>query len=278
MDLSWLESILYGLIMGLTDILPVSAQAHRLLLVKLFGVSSEPGLMRLFVHLAIFGGLYYSCQSQIMKIMRARSLAKVPKRKRKRPLDIKSLMDLSLWKTMLLPVILSFFLYNKASSLGSNLIWMAAFMFLNGLLLYIPQFLPGSNKDSRMLSRVEGLLMGLGGAASVLPGFSAIGASASIGSICGVERNYGLTMSMLMNLGVLAGLIVFDIIGLVSGGVGTLSLVILLSYIVSALAALGGTLLGVKIMRSLALNGGFPLFAYYCWGVALFTFILNLMA
>lgn len=278
MDLTWLESILYGLIIGLTDILPVSAQAHRLLLVKLFGVSSEPGLMRLFVHLAIFGGMYYSCQSQIMKIIRARKLAKIPKRKRKRPLDIKSLMDLSLWKTMLVPVIISFFLYKKTFALGSNLIWMAAFMFLNGLLLYIPQFLPGSNKDSRMLSRVEGLLMGLGGAVSILPGFSAIGASASIGSICGVERNYGLTMSLLMNLGVLAGLIVFDILGLVSGGIGTLSFLIFLSYIVSALAAFGGTLLGIKIMRNLALNGGFPLFAYYCWGVALFTFILNLMA
>lgn len=278
MDLSWLESIFYGFTIGLTDILPISAEAHRLLLVKLFGVSSEPGLMRLFVHLAVFGALYYSCHSQILKIMRARTLAKIPKRKRKRPLDIKSLMDLSLWKTMLVPVIISFFFYKKAASLASNLIWMAAFMFLNGLLLYIPQFLPGCNKDSRMLSRVEGLLMGLGGAVAVLPGFSAIGASASIGSICGVERNYGLTMSMLMNLGLLAGLIVFDIMGLISGGVGTVSIVILLSYIVSALAALCGTLLGIKIMRGLALNGGFPLFAYYCWGVALFTFILNLMA
>lgn len=278
MDLSWLESTFYGFVIGLTDILPISAQAHRLLLVKLYGIRSDPGLMRLFVHLAIFGGLYYSCHSQILKIMRARNLAKIPKRKRKRPLDVKSLMDLSLWKTMLIPVILSFFLYNKAAALGSNLIWMATFMFLNGLMLYIPQFLPGCNKDSRMLSRVEGLLMGLGGAVAVLPGFSAIGASVSIGSICGVERNYGLTMSMLMNLGLLAGLIVFDIMGLISGGVGTISLLILLSYLVAAVAALCGTLLGVKIMRSLALNGGFPLFAYYCWGVALFTFILNLMA
>ena len=278
MDLSWLESILYGFTMGLTDILPVSAQAHRLLLLKFFGVSSEPGLMRLFVHLAVFGGLFYSCQSQIIKIMRARNLAKVPKRKRKRPLDMKSLMDLSLWKTMLVPVILSFFLYNKASAIGSNMLWMAAFLFLNGLLLYIPQFLPGSNKDSRMLSRVEGLLMGLGGAVSVLPGFSAIGATVSIGSICGVERSYGLTMAMLMDLGVLAGMIVFDVLGLISSGFGTLSFMIFLSYIVCAAAALCGTLLGVRIMRNLALNGGYPLFGYYCWGVALFTFILNLMA
>ena len=106
MDLSWLESTFYGFVIGLTDILPISAQAHRLLLIKLYGIRSDPGLMRLFVHLAIFGGLYYSCHTQILKIMRARNLAKITKRKRKRPLDVKSLMDLSLWKTMLIPVIL----------------------------------------------------------------------------------------------------------------------------------------------------------------------------
>ena len=40
----------------------------------------------------------------------------------------------------------------------------------------------------------------------------------------------------------------------------------------------GGVLLGIKIMRSLAANSGFSAFAYYCWGGALFTFVLNLMA
>ena len=38
MDLNWLQSIIYGFVSGLMDILPVSAQAHRALLLKLFGV------------------------------------------------------------------------------------------------------------------------------------------------------------------------------------------------------------------------------------------------
>ena len=38
MDLNWFESFLYGLFSGLTDILPVSAEAHRILMLKCFGI------------------------------------------------------------------------------------------------------------------------------------------------------------------------------------------------------------------------------------------------
>lgn len=278
MDLNWLESILFGFVSGLADILPVSAQAHKLILLKLFGVSTEPGLLRLLIHVSILGALYYNCLPQIVKILRAKSLARIPKRKRKRPLDYRSLMDFRLWQTMILPVILVFFFYQRISALHSSLSLMAIFLFLNGMILYVPPFLPGSNKDSRTLSRVEGLLMGLGGAASVLPGISGIGAAVSVGSICGVERSYGLNMALLMNLAVTLGLIVFDVIRIVNIGMESLSFVILLSYIAAAAAAFFGTTVGVRVMRGLAAEKGFTPFAYYCWGVALFTFLLNLMA
>ena len=278
MELNWLESILFGFVSGVSDILPVSAQAHKLIMLKLFGVKTEPGLLRLLIHVSILGALYYNCLPHIVKILRAKSLARIPKRKRRRPLDYKSLMDFRLWQTMIIPVILAFFLYQKASALHGSLTMMAIFLFLNGVILYIPPFLPGSNKDSRNLSRVEGLLMGLGGAASVLPGISGVGTAVSVASICGVERSYGLSMVLLMNLAATVCLIVHDIISIVTAGMESLSFLLLISYIVSAAAAFFGTTLAVRVMRHLAAEKGYSVFAYYCWGVSLFTFILNLLA
>ena len=86
MDLNWLQSILFGFLSGLTDILPVSGQAHRLIFLNLCGETSEPGLLRLFIHLATLGGLYFACQNHIIRIIRAQKLAMIPKRRRKRPL------------------------------------------------------------------------------------------------------------------------------------------------------------------------------------------------
>ena len=278
MELSWLESCIFGLIYGLFDMIPVSAQAHSILLLKFFGVKASSDLMNLLIHLGVFSALYYSCQIQLIRMKRARALARVPKRKRKRPLDVRSMMDWSMLKTMLFTAVLGVFLRKYTTGLHTNLMLISLFLFLNGVILYVPQFFPTSNRDSRTLSRVEGLLMGLGGVASAIPGISAIGTTTSIASVCGVDRTYGLNMALMMNMGITVGLIVYDVMGLASTGFGYLSFSVLICYLFSAASAFAGTFFGIKIMRVLSSGQGFSSFGVYCWGLALFTFILNLIA
>ena len=277
MVFDWLQSIAYAVISGFAEVLPISAQVHRLLLLKMFGMGSEPRMLRLFVHVGVLLALYYACQSNIIRMIRARKLARIPKKKRKRPLDTRSLMEFSLWRTMVVPVIVLFFLYDKASALGDNKILMATFLFLNGLILYIPQFLPTGNKDCRTLSRVEGILMGLGGSCAVIPGFSGVGASLSIASVCGVDRTYGLGMVLLMDMGIVFCRIVWDFIYLFKMGLDPMGFLVFVSYIVSAGLAFAAAMLGIKLMHRLAAGKGYGIFAYYCWGLALFTFVLNLV-
>ncbi len=269
---------MFGLFSGLLDILPVSAQAHSVLLLKFFGLKASSDVMNLLIHMAVFAALYYSSQAQIVRMNRARALARVPKRKRKRPLDVRSMMDWSLLKTMFIPALLGVYLRKYTAGIQSNLMLIALFLFINGIIVYAPQFFPTSNRDSRTLSRVEGLLMGLGGTAAAVPGIFAMGATTSIASLCGVDRLYGLNMALMMNMAISAGLAFLDVLSIAGNGFGTLSFMILVRYIVSAAAAFGGTMLGVKFMRHLAAGQGYTMFGVYCWGLALFSFILNLIA
>ncbi len=278
MILTWINSLLYGLLSGLTDILPVSSGAHRALLLKFVGVRETSDLMELLIRMAVVIALYYSSQSHLIRINRARALARVPKRKRKRPLDVRSLMDWSMMKTIAIPALLGVYLYQYTLPLRSNLVLIAVFLFINGIVLYIPQFFPSSNKDSRTLSRVEALLMGLGGAASALPGISAVGAAVSIGSVCGVDKSFGLTMALMMNMAMNAGMAVYSVLGIWNNGFGTLSFGILICYIFTAAAAFGGTMLGIRVITYFSEKHGLSVFGIYCWGLALFTFILNLIA
>ena len=120
--------------------------------------------------------------------------------------------------------------------------------------------------------------MGLGGMFSAIPGISAIGATTAIGSVCGVDRTYGLNMALMMNMGITAGLMFYDVLGIAANGLGVVTFGILIRYLLSAAAAFGGAVLGTKWMRILAEERGFSGFGIYCWGLALFTFILNLIA
>lgn len=278
MELSWFQSILLGFLSGLAEILPVSGEAHRLIALKLFGSGSTMSpLVELFLHMGTLAGLYYCCHNHILRLMRAQRLAKIPKRRRKRPLDTRSMMDFSLLKTTLIPTVIAFFFYEHTSKIASNLVLVSVFLFINGIILYIPQYLPGSNKDSRSMSRVEGLLIGLGGAISTIPGISCVGAGVSIATVCGAEKNYALNISLLMTIPVTIGLIAMDILAILGAKVA-LSFGLIFSCLLCGIAAFAGVFFGIRAMRTALANISMSIFGLYCWSAALFTFILYLTA
>ena len=277
MELNWLQSILFGLVSGAADIIPVSGQAHRLLLLKFFGVNQLPNLLALLLHLSVAAALYLSSQGQFVRMNRARALARIPKKKRKRPLDTRSMMDWSLIKTMLVPTVIGLLLNSRVRGWSVNMFLIAGMLFVNGLILYIPQFLPTSNRDSRTLTRLEGVLMGLGAGASVLPGISTVGIMVSIASVCGIERLYGLNMTFIVKLFFLIGLMVYDVLAIITDGLGGLTVMLLIQYIFTAALSFGASMFAIRLLRKLAPEHGFHTFGVYCWGLALFTFILNLV-
>lgn len=278
MDLNWLQSLLIGLVSGLTDILPVSAQAHKVILLKLFGLSSEPLILRFMIHLATLAGLYYCCQNQIMRITRQLRLARIPKKRRKRPLDTRTLMDFKLLRMMVIPTVLGFFAYEKTSVWNHSLNWIALLVLANAVILFLPVLMPSGNKDSRSFSPVEGLLIGIGGALGVVPGISSMGATTSILLLRGADRTFTLNMALLLQMVVTACMLVMDVIGMSTLGIGIVSFGGIVYCILAAGAAFAGVFLGVKAMRILAVNIGFNMFAFYSLGVALFSFILFLTA
>lgn len=275
--MNWFENLIFGLLSGFADVLPVSAQAHKTMILKLFGADGEPELLRLMIHLAILAALYYSCSSHIMRISRQLKLSRIPKKKRKRPLDLRTIMEFRMLRTMIIPVIASFFLYQKTESWGTRLNLTAIFLVLNAVILYLPNLFPTGNKDARSMSGLEGLLMGLGGAASVLPGVSSVGAATAVASMCGAERSFALNVTYLMHMVVTIGLIVFDFIALIDVGISAITFGILLSYLLAAAAAFLGAFFGIRLMRMLAVNIGYSAFAYYSIGAALLSFVLYLM-
>lgn len=276
MDLNWLECLFLGLVAGFTDVLPVSSQAHKAIFLKIFGATGEPALLRLAIHLAIFAILYYGCSNHLRKLWRQLKLAQVPKKKRKRPVDAKTIAEFKVLRMMVIPVLLGFYFYGKTQSWGNRLNLTAIFLVLNGIILYLPRLMPTGNKDALSMSALDSLLMGLGGVASVLPGVSAVGTTLSIGSVCGAERQFALNMSYLMQLILTAGLIVFDLLAVINGNVAV-NIPVLICCVTAAAAAGVGTYFGMRFMRALAANDGFGMFPFYSFGAGLFSFIIYLM-
>lgn len=275
--MNWFQSLVFGLFSGLSDVLPVSSQAHKAIMLKIFGVNEEAPLLRLLIHIAILAALYYSCGNHILRISRQLRLSRIPKKKRKRPLDVRTLMEFKLLRMMILPVLVSLLAYNHTSEWGTKLNLIAVFLLVNGVILYLPSLLPTGNKDSRSMSALEGILIGLGGAASVVPGISSVAGATSVASACGAERTFALNLTYLMHMVLTIGLIAFDLAAVFAAGLGSLSFTVLLTYIVAAAAAFIGAHFGIRAMRMMAVNIGYSIFALYSFGAALISFVLYLM-
>lgn len=274
--MSLLESILYGLISGFTEFLPVSSQAHQAIFMRLFGVDTRDPVRDLLVHIAMILALFTGCRSIFSRLHREKRLAS--RGRRSRTYASRGLYDLRLVRTAAVPLLIGLFLYASTSRLESSLVYLALFFVLNGMILIIPEYMHHANKDARSMTGLDGILIGLCGALSALPGISRIGTISAYASARGADKHHALNWALLLSVPALFLFCGFDILRLLSVDMGTVSFPIIIGYIFSALAAYCGSYLSIIFIRFLTVRTGFVGFAYYSWGAALFSLILYLIA
>ena len=93
-----------------------------------------------------------------------------------------------------------------------------------------------------------------------------------------MDKAYGLNIVLLMDMVATAGLVIFDVLALMSAGMGGIAFGTVMLYILSGVVSFFAATLTIKLLRNIIGEISFDIFAYYCWGVALFTFIMNLLA
>jgi len=277
MEMNWLQYLLYGLLSGFAEFTPVSSQAHGILLQRLFGCSEGTAALSFSVELGALLALLLYCRPHLSKLSRERRLAAIPARRRKRQPDTTALLELRLLTVAGVPVVLSCLASAWIVPLGYRLWPLALALTLNGILLYAPQYMPGANKDARSLSGLDGFLIGIAGALSVVPGISGVGAMTSVGQLRGCDRQYSLLLSLLLCVPALAVLVLVSGFTLIATGFSGLSAAALPGILTAGAAAFLTASCALMLMRFLAVKAGFSGFAFYSWGAALFTFILYLL-
>jgi len=272
--MSLLESIIYGLVCGFAEFMPISSQAHRAILNCLFGVETEHPLMVFFLYLGSFLALLVSSRSLLKRLQKEYKQARLSRRRSRRQPDFQALLDISLLKTACIPMLIGLLFFFKTKAWISKLPLVTLFLILNGIILHVPLYLPRGNKDSRTMSRLDSVMIGLGGALSVLPGASRIGCCASIAVARGATPQNAYKWGLLLSIPALLVLMAFELVSLVSAGVSGLGFNFFLQCIMCGCTAYIGATVAIICMKMLAENSIFGNFSYYCWGAALFAFIL----
>lgn len=275
--MTWYESLVYGFLSGISDFFPISMQAHQSLILQIFGLTQREPIRDLFVHIGIIMALYIACASSLSRLQRDKKLLESSRRRKNRVFDTRGLYELQLLRSAVIPMLAGMLLYFATDKLEWNLIYIALFLLINGIILIVPEYMRKGNKDARSMSALDSLLIGLSGIVSALPGISRIGTMVSICSARGADRQCALNWALLLSIPALLLLCGYDVILMFTAGVGAFSFAAFLGAVLSAISAFCGSYLGITVMRYLTVRVGYSGFAYYSWGASLFAFILYLI-
>ena len=274
--MNFFESILYGLISGFTEFLPVSSQGHQAIMFALFGCDTREPLRDLFIHIAVIIALSITCKPLFSKLRREQIL--LARSNRRRRSVRRGQFDLRLIKTAGFSLILGLMLYIVTKKWEFELRYVAMFFCINGLILIIPEYIRHGNKDARFMTGFDGFLLGLLGAFSVMPGLSRVGIMSAYSLTRGADRQQSMNWVLPLCIPALIVCLGFDAVHLFSIGIGITGFVGFLTCILSGVAAFIGGYFGVRLVRFLTVQTGFAGCAYYSWGAALFAFVLYLIA
>lgn len=273
--MSIFESIVYGLVSGFTEFLPVSSQGHQAIMFSIFGMDHREPFRDFLVHMAVLLVLTISCRPLFSHLRREQIIA--TRRRERRAPNRTGLYDLRLVKTAGLPLLIGLMFYFVTRKYEFTLLPLVLFFIINGIVLIVPEYIRHGNKDARFLTGLDGILLGLFGAASVFPGISRVAAIHAYAIARGTERNHVMNWIFALSVPVLVVYLGFDIFNMFTIGLGIAGFVYVLSCILSGIMAFVGGYFGIMLVRFLAVRTGFAGFAYYSWGAALFTFILYLI-
>lgn len=272
---NFLESLLYGFISGCSEILPISAEAHRSIMHKLFGSDSRIPLMDLFIHLALLVAVFYCCRSYITRLLREN---RASGKSRRATYTAQGFHEMRLLKTIAIPMVIGIGLRFLTTGLNSNLLLVAVFLLINGAILLLQDHLPYGNKSAGKLSGLDAIITGLLSALSVFPGFSRNGIMLSYSIIRGGDRSSVVNWILVLMIPALIAMCIMDIIAIIMIGFGITSFLGFLYCVLASITAFIGGYLAIRVIRILSMQTGFGFFAYYCVGAALFSLALYLIS
>ena len=273
--MSFIESLIYGFISGLAEFVPVSSHAHQALLLRLFGLTYREAARDVFVHIAVLLALLTSCRSMFSHVLREQRLTNSSRRRNHG--DRRSAMDLRIVRTAAVPLLLGMLCYFVARKIEQNFALLSITLILNAVVLLIPEYSRHGNKDGRFMSGWDGIMLGVSGAFSAIPGISRMGMLDFYTTLRGVDRKHTLNWALLLSVPAVALMILFDMVNLFTLPLGTVSFVTFLFYLVSAVSAYFGAYCSILLVRYLSVHTGYAGFAYYSLGAAMFSFVLYLI-
>ncbi|MBR5963398.1 MAG: undecaprenyl-diphosphate phosphatase [Bacteroidaceae bacterium] len=267
--MTWIESLILGLLQGLTEYLPISSSGHLAIGSALFGLNGEENLtFTVAVHIATVLSTLVILWKEVVWIIN--DLFKLKWNEGTR-------YAVNILISMIPVAIVGFFFKDKVEAIfGSGLLVVGCCLLFTALLLAFAYYAKPRQRDN--ISPLHAFVIGIAQAIAVLPGLSRSGSTIATGLLLGNKKERLAQFSFLMVIPPILGEALLDIKDMSEMGFS------------AAMSGLSPTVVGVgfvaafvagcfacKWMINIVKKGKLIWFALYCAVVGLAAIIVPLL-
>ncbi len=273
-----LEAIIYGIIQGIAEFLPISSSGHLALARNFFGTETEMGFtFDIALHFATLVSVCVVYRADILMLVKGffSLCKKLFTGRLKQGLDKgeKLFLMLAVATLPLIPVKL-LGLDEVVEELGTISWAIGALLIFNGIMLLVSDRLPQKSFTAEnggwFRSFGVGIVQALIG---IFPGISRSGSTITGGRIFGFSREEAVRFSFLMSIPAILGACVLELPDMFGEGMSTEMLIPVLAG--AATAAVVG-FFAIKLLQYLSKNKSFTVFAVYSLIIGITAIIADL--
>ena len=259
-----IESIVLGIIQGLTEFLPVSSSGHLELAKAILGDTSVPKESLTFtvvLHFATALSTLVIFRAEVMQIFKGLFQFKW---------NEETQFSLKIILSMIPAVFVGLFFEEELDSLfGGNILLVGLMLFVTAILLLLADKAKNTNKK---VSFPNAIIVGISQAIAMLPGISRSGATISTSVLLGIDRTRAAKFSFLMVVPLIFGKVAKDI----AGGEISFNSSEIMPMTAGFIAAFIAGLLACKWMIALVKKSKLIYFSIYCAIIGLIAVVYSL--
>ena len=273
-----LNAFLLGIVQGVAEFLPISSSGHLSIAQNLLNLGVEGTddvffdvLLHLGTLVAVFAAYWEDIRDMILEFFHMIGDVAHGTVPRSVP-PARRLILLIIVGTLPLFVILPF--RHMVEALYSNTFFVGGALLVTGLLLFACDRIRKGRKTEKSATLLDVLVVGVGQAIATCPGISRSGMTISMGCFRGMERRFAVRFAFLLSIPAVLGANILQIGDVVETGI---DVKLLPAYLLGVAAAAVSGYLSIRLVRMVASQGRFGIFAYYCWAAGAVTIALSIL-
>lgn len=269
----YLKSILYGIVQGLTEFLPVSSSGHLAAFQNIFGKIDESlssVTYTLLLHVGTLAAVLVMYRKDVLELIL--SFFSVVKKLFCGKLKFKEMTDgekmFCLLFLALIPLVVGAALEGTVEFLSAYTWCVGVLWIINGLVFIFTERLNVKKKSFDEIKPLDAFIVGFFQLFAILPGISRSGMTITGGVIKGFNREFAVKFSFILSIPAILGSVVITLLkdadSLALGGYGGVFFAGVAASFVSGLAA-------IKLLQYITTKHTFKSFAYYCIAAGVFA-------